>query len=289
MNKNQIDPKAFWNKLTKPIRDPHINNLISQLGIDDVSHYDKQFTFSERLLHKQKLTTEFCKWVSPFFSGLESFSEKYICNGNTDAINHVFLQKKFNKVYTLDNEYSYYGYLCQQLGIEKVIFTANSIDKITQDDIVFISIPNSYDGSIGERSTIVQQLQERNINLFIDVAYCGLTSPFKIHIANAGNTIFAFSFSKTLGLSFNRIAVCFANRPIPGLEVMNKIGYVNLSGARIATHLMKNVDCDYIYKKYITQYDQICQTKQLSVTDCILFAHDSNKEKYCVTDQYALH
>jgi histidinol-phosphate/aromatic aminotransferase/cobyric acid decarboxylase-like protein len=289
MNNNQIDANAFWHKLTKPIRDPYINQLISQLDVEQVSHYDKQFSFAERLATKQKFIIQFCKWTSPFFSGLTSFSEKYICNGNTDAINHVFLQKKFNKVYTLDNEYSYYGYLCQQLSIPKIIFTVDDIDKITQDDIVFISVPNSYNGTVNERTKIIDLLQEKNINLFIDVAYCGLTTPFHLAVKNASNTVFSFSFSKTLGLSFNRIAVCLANKPIPGLEIMNRIGYVNLSGARLAGHIMQNVDCDYIYKKYHYQYKTICDSKQLTMTECMLFAHDVNKEKYCITDQYALY
>jgi hypothetical protein len=69
---------------------------------------------------------------------------------------------------------------------------------------------------------------------------------------------------------------------------MNKIGYVNLSGIKIASALIDELPCDYIYQKYANQYDDICKKLNLTPTDCILFAHDSNQQKFCVSEEFII-
>jgi histidinol-phosphate/aromatic aminotransferase/cobyric acid decarboxylase-like protein len=219
-----IETNPFWQKLTKPIRDQHINSLISDIKIDSIAPWDRNFTFAERLVPKMQLFSQFKNWVSSWFSGFDLLPEKYICNGNTDSLNHIFMQGKFQRVFILENEYSYYGHLCQELGIELIIFDRDSIDTITENDLVCISIPNAYNGNVDQRKDIVEYLQNKNCHLYIDVAYCGLTAPFHLKIQNKTNTYFAFTFSKTLAVGFNRISVLYAGRTIPGLAIMNKIG-----------------------------------------------------------------
>lgn len=282
------DNNPFWNKLTKPIRDTKINDIINSLAIDEISPWDKNFNFIERLAPKQKLFLKLTKWLAPYFSGFNQLPEKYVCNGNTDSLNHIFMNRKFKRVFTLNNEYTYYGYLCQALGIEKKIFSIDTVDQITQDDLVCISVPSAYNGKIDNRQEIISILQDRNIPVYIDVAYCGLTTPFKIDIKSASNTYFAFTFSKSLSIGFNRISVLYAGQPVPGLEIMNKIGYVNLSGIKMASALIDQVPCDYIYQTYASQYADICNRLNLTPTDCILFAHDINQQKFCVSEEYII-
>jgi len=282
------ESNPFWRKLTKPIRDQHINGLVSSLKIDDLVPWDQNFTFAERLVPKMQLFSQFKTWVKPWFSGFDDLPEKYICNGNTDSLNHIFMQGKFQRVFVLENEYSYYGHLCQELGIELIIFDYSKIDEITKNDLVCISIPSAYNGTVDQRKDVVEYLQNKNYHLYIDVAYCGLTAPFHLKIQNKTKTYFAFTFSKTLSVGFNRISVLYSGRTIPGLAIMNKIGYINLSGVKIVNHLMRSIDCDYIYKTYHNQYLDICQDKNLTPTDCILFAHSSEGEKFSVTEFYKL-
>jgi histidinol-phosphate/aromatic aminotransferase/cobyric acid decarboxylase-like protein len=280
------DNNPFWNKLTKPIRDTKINDIVDSLTVYEIAPWDKNFNFIERLTPKQKLFLKLTNWLAPYFSGFNQLPEKYICNGNSDSLNHIFMNRKFKRVFTLDNEYNYYGYLCQSLGIEKKIFTIDTIDQITEDDLVCISVPNSYDGRVDNRQEIISILQDKNILIYIDVAYCGLTTPFKLDIKSTSNTYFAFTFSKSLSTSFNRIAVLYAGQPVPGLEIMNKVGYVNLSGVKIVNALMDQLPCDYIYQTYVNQYADICKRLNLTPTDCILFAHDSDQQKFCVSEEY---
>ena len=210
------ETNPLWPKLTKPIRDSKINSIIESLDVYNIATWDREFTFVERLLPKQKLISSFMNWISEYVTGLDQFPEKYVCNGNTDSINHVFMERKFQRVFTLENEYSYYDNLCHTLGIQKLNFTESTIDKITENDLVCISFPSAYDGSIIGRYELIKQIQERGIPLYIDMAYCGLTTPFSLNLTATKNTYFAFTFSKTLSIGFNRIGLLFSGKVVPG-------------------------------------------------------------------------
>ena len=282
------ETNPFWTKLTKPIRDSVINQIIQSLSVEQLAPWDKAFTFAERLLPKNTLLSKFPQWVSSHFTGFDKLAFRYVCNGNTDSLNHIFMQGKFERVFTLDNEYTYYGYLCQELGKEKIVFNLDNIGQITTRDLVCISIPNAYNGSVDDRLEIIKLLQKNNIPVYIDVAYCGLTEPFVVDVQPASNTYFAFSFSKTLGIGFNRISVLYSGSAVPGLDIMNKIGYINISGINIVNRLMKQLPCDYIYNTYKDQYLPICTRLGLTPTKTILVAHDAIKQKFCITDEYKI-
>lgn len=283
-----LDPSSVYNKLTKPIRDSKINSIIESISPGLAFPADVEFSFGERLKVKHELFETFIPWVKDYIEGLRSFNFKYIVNGNSDAINMIVMERNFNCVYFLKKEYSYYSHICKALDLDHCAIDESEISKVTRDDIFLISIPSSYDGTVEEKIKIVNKLQERNVKIFIDVAYCGLTSPFHLNLASTKNTYLAFTFSKTLSLSFNRIAVLFSDTSIPGIDIMNKIGYVNLAGANAAMALMKSVPVDYFYKKYNSQYEDICKNHNLKTTNCILFGHDQNLEKFCTTPYYSI-
>jgi hypothetical protein len=283
-----MDPISIYNKLTKPIRDSKINSIISSISSDKAFPADVNFSFQERLIVKHELIETFIPWVKSHIDGIREFNFKYIANGNSDALNMIFMQRKFKHIYFLKKEYSYYSHICGLLNLEHTAIDLSEIDKVTSGDLFLISIPSSHDGTAIERLGLVNKLQEKNVRIFIDVAYCGLTEPFYLKLNSTKNTYLSFTFSKSSSLSFNRIAILFSDLSIPGIDIMNKLGYVNLSGANAAIALMKNLPVDYFYNTYKDQYEKICQEKNLTPTKCILFGHDQNKEKYCTTPYYNL-
>lgn len=276
----------FYNKLIKPIRDSKIDNLLNQIGRDKFAVADIKFTFNERLEIKNDLFNNFIDWVEPCFSGTDQFNFKYVTNGNTEALNTVLMCRNFNRVCFMDREYSYYSYICDSLNLNKFVF--DSIDQLTESDLVVISFPSNYDGSTSDKMQTIKALQEKGVKLFIDVAFCGVTEPFCFNFENTSNTYFAFTFSKTLSIPYNRIGVLFSDIEIPSFDIMNKIGYVNLSGANIAIELMKHIPIDYFYESYKDQYIKICNDLKLKPTKCILFSHAPDGSRYCITQNYIL-
>jgi hypothetical protein len=281
-----LDFNSLYNKLTKPIRDSEIESIISKIPTSKLCPSDVEFNFKERIVVKNELITTFIPWVKNFFTGLENFKYKYIVNGNTDAVNMVLLQKKFDRVFYLNDEYSYYSHICNGLNLVSKTFSLENINEISENDIVLISLPASNDGESSQKIKIIEQLQGQNVKVFVDVAYCGLTDPFKLHFSSTKNIYFAFTFSKTLSLAYNRISILFSANEIAGVDIMNKIGYLNLAGANAAIILMNNFQPDYIYKKYKNQYSKICKRLNLSKTKCILFGHDDMGNKFCVSQEY---
>ena len=282
------DKNPFWDKLTKAIRDSEIDNELKQLSMQETFFKDSAFNFAERLSISFNIFKTFPAWVSDYFSGIDMFKEKYITNGNTDALNMVMLNRKYKKIFTLPNEYMYYTHMASSLGIKQQYFTPECFELIDREGIVCLSVPAAYDGEIEERQQIIDYCQANDIPIFIDVAYCGITQPGKINIRPTNNTFFAFSFSKTMGLAFNRVGLLYANESVASASIMNKIGYVNLSGAQAALHLMRKFPCDYIYQTYKDQYEALCVEHGILPTKCILFGRKENSEKLCISEFYKL-
>lgn len=278
----------YYNKLTKPIRDSKLTSILDSIDTKDLFPSDTDFNFKERLSIKNDLISSFIPWVKDFLTGLEKFNHKYVVNGNSDALNMIFMERNFKRVCFLKNEYSYYSHLCKVLSIDYAELDINELDQLTSTDLFLLSLPSSYNGASSERIDLVDKLQQKNIRIFIDVAYCGLTEPFYLNLKTTENTYLAFTFSKTASLSFNRIAILFSNVEIPGVEIMNKIGYVNLAGANAAINVMKSIPVDYFYSTYSNQYLEICQRLNLQPTKCILFGHDRNNDKFCTTPYYKI-
>jgi histidinol-phosphate/aromatic aminotransferase/cobyric acid decarboxylase-like protein len=276
----------YYNKLTKPIRDSKISTILENIDTNKAFPSDSEFNFKERLAVKSELISQFIPWVGNFLNGLSAFSYKYIANGNSDALNMMFMKKDFNRVCFLKNEYSYYPHLCKVLNIEYLELKPSQINLVSSTDLFLISLPSSYDGSASERIKIINQLQQAGIQLFIDIAYCGLTDPFYLNLTSTKNTVVSFTFSKSSSLAYNRIALMFSDFEIPSLEIMNKIGYVNLAGANAAIAIMKSIPADYFYINYKDQYEDICKSQNITPTKCILFGHDQNNDKFCTTPYY---
>jgi len=276
----------YYNKLTKPIRDSKITEILKSIDTTKIFPADVEFNFKERLAVKNELISQFIPWVGNFLNGLSAFTHKYIANGNSDALNMVFMKKGFNRVCFLKNEYSYYSYLCKTLNIEYLELETFEINLLSSTDLFLISLPSSYDGSSTERIEMINQLQQAGMNIFIDIAYCGLTDPFYLNLTSTKNTVVSFTFSKSSSLSYNRIALMFSDSEIPSLEIMNKIGYVNLAGANAAIAIMKSIPVDYFYINYKDQYEDICKSQNITPTKCILFGHDQNNDKFCTTPYY---
>jgi len=283
-----MDPISIYNKLTKPIRDSKINSVLNNIKSNKAFPADVEFSFRERLSVKQELIETFIPWVNDHIDRLQDFNFKYVANGNSDALNMIFMQRKFEHIYFLKKEYSYYSHICGLLNLEHTAIDLSEIDKVSSRDLFLVSIPSSYDGSVSDRIELISKLQEKNVKVFIDVAYCGLTEPFQLKLTSTKNTYLAFTFSKSSSLSFNRIAIMFSDLSIPGIDIMNKLGYLNLSGANAAIAIMKNFPVDYFYNTYKDQYTIICQEKNLTPTKCILFGHDLNGDKFCTTPYYKL-
>lgn len=279
----ETNPK--WSKLIKPLRDLEIQQIVNNLSSELLVPYDKEFTFAERFGPINQLHLNFFRWISPSITGLVKFPNRYITNGNTNFIDQVVLTQRPTRIVCLTGDYSYYGYLASALKIQKVEININQLDSLRESDLFLISIPFSANGGNNDGQAVIDYCHSCNIPLAIDIAYDSLTLPYKVNILPRENLYVGFTFSKTFGIPYNRIGVCYTGTQLAGLDTMNSIGYVNLAGVHIVNSLITKFPRNYMYSKYHEQYKKICSRLDLTPTDCILFAYKNN-ERICVTEYY---
>ena len=280
------ETNPLWYKLIKPLRDLEIQEVIENIPVKLLTPYDKEFTFAERFSHINKLHLNFIRWINPSVTGLIRFSKKYITNGNTNFIDQVVLTKRPARIIYLKGDYSYYSYLANALNIQQVEITIDQLDTVTAADLFLISIPFAGNGKNEDGQTVIDHCHHNQIPLAVDIAYSGLTPDFAISLVPRENLYVGFSFSKTFGIPYNRIGVCYAGSEIAGLNTMNSIGYVNLSGVNIVNALIEKFPRNFLYNKYNTEYKEICSQLKFTPTDCILFAYNG-QDRICITEYYS--
>lgn len=256
----------FYKKLIKPIRDEFVSEIISSVDSDIYSPYDKHLNWAERAIPIKHLREEFSTWSESLIFGLDQFPYAYIMNGNTDSLNRLFYTS--NSIAWMKGDYSYYSHWHTGTGKNHKELT----DPESVDDLV-LSWPGYQNGDDTELNFAKNCDAKR---LHLDCAYLGLTKPgAKLNVGIFETA--SFSFSKTLAIPYNRISILFSKKELPDISLLNKLGYVNLSGVKLATAIMKKLPATYWWEKYGNKMANLCQLNNLIPTNSILFAYDGTK------------
>jgi len=251
----------FYKKLIKPIRDENLTRIIHLATQDTFSPYDKELNYDERLVPIQELRSKFTDWSKDWISGLEKFPYMYVMNGNTDSLNTIF--NHYKHISWKKGDYSYYSYWHK---LNKKPHTELEVPQVAEDLVV------SWPGyTWGNREQLEFAEQCTVLRKHLDCAYLGLVKPDHIDISNFETA--SFSFSKTLAIPYNRIGIMFSKTEISTLTILNKLGYVNLSGVKLVNHILDRFDIDYWWKTYSQELTKLCFNNNLTQTNCLLFAY----------------
>jgi hypothetical protein len=255
----------FYKRLIKPIRDDVVSQIISSVESDVYSPYDQHLNWAERVVPIKQLKEQFIKWSDSLITGLDKFPHVYIMNGNTDSLNRLF--NSSDTVAWMKGDYSYYSHWHKTSGKKyKELSEPESVD-----DIVF-SWPGYTNGDDAE----LKFAQSCNATrLHLDCAYLALTKPAtKVDVGEFETA--SFSFSKTLSIPYNRISILFSKKELNDISLLNRLGYVNLSGVKLATEIMKKIPVTYWWEKYGQRLQDLCKVNSLTPTNCILFAYEGS-------------
>ena len=252
----------FYKKLIKPIRDSKILDIISQAGPEVYSPYDKDLTYAERLGPVNTLKETFIKWSSNWLQNLARFPFVYVMNGNTDSLNTIFSLSKSQMTWK-KGDYSYYAYWHNQMK-------KNHKELVEPEKVEDIIV--SWPGYSWGDSTQLYFAKECNpTRIHLDCAYLGLVKPMSVDVSDFETV--SVSFSKTLAIPYNRIGLLFSKHEIPSLSILNSLGYVNLSGVKLATHIINHIPCDYWWSNYSNKLDKLCSDNNLKKSECLLFGY----------------
>lgn len=250
----------------KPIRDDFVSGIIAAATVEQFSPYDKEFNWAERLGPIKRLQVTTMRWCENWLTGLDKFPFMYVTNGNTDYLINLFNRSR--SMAWKKDDYSYYQHWHAVTGRAYTELT----EPAEAEDLV-VSWPGYNYGNSMESDFADQCVAQRR---HLDCAYLGVTEPANLDVSHYDTV--GISFSKTLSIPYNRIGVCFSKTELKDLAILNKIGYVNLSGVKLATHIMNNLPSDYFWNTYGgDRLSAMCEKHGLTKTNSILIAYKNNK------------
>jgi hypothetical protein len=262
---NHID--EFYKTLIKPIRDDFISGIIGEANkLETYSPWDKEFNWRERWDPKEKLKKLATQWASNWLINLtkRNFPYVYIMNGNSNSLDELF--RRVDNIAFKQGDYSYYSQWFKKTGKQcQILEEPRSVDEMV------VSWPGY---SQGDRTELDFALQCNPTRLHLDCAYLGLVEPDQIDVTKF-ETI-SLSLSKSLSIPYNRVSILYSKKEIPELEILNRIGYVNLAGVNLANILLEKVPHDYWWSNYGNKIEKLCINHELTPTKSILFAYDKN-------------
>lgn len=229
------------------------------------NNYDHNKLVANRFDLIEQFKEDFLLWVNSgnlTFSGFEQFPYVYITNGISEFIQEVIPEHGLRPISQAE-EYPGYMYKAQ-ICLKNNIKLSNKIS--------VISLPFY---STAEIHTSTQEVIDNEG--IIDLAWAS-NYKLKKHFDLSKSKYLAFSFSKTFGIQYHRIGICFSKEPIWSLEVYHKNNYVNLVAVELVQELMKNFPANYLYDKYYRDFEAICLKNGLEPTNSLWFGKKENKK-----------
>lgn len=260
-----MDRTDFYKKLIKPIRDKHLIDIVASAGPEEYSPWDQQLNWEERLAPINQLRKNFISWSKEWLHGLENFPYMYIMNGNTDSLNTIFSLSKETMSWQ-KGDYSYYLHWHKTNNKPY-----NELEAPTNVTDIILSWPGYVWGNADQLSFAKKC---NAVRMHLDCAYLGLVEPKSIDVSEFETA--SISFSKTLSIPYNRIGILFSKNEIPSLALMNKLGYVNLSGVKLVNYIMERFPLEYWWNTYSDKLDRLCKENNIKKTDCLLFGYNDN-------------
>jgi hypothetical protein len=255
----------LYKTLIKPIRDDFVSNIIREASTSEMySPWDKEFRWKERWDPPAKLKRLAIHWANNWLINLtkRNFPYVYIMNGNSHSLDELF--RRVENIAFKKGDYSYYSEWFKKTGKHcQILEEPKSVD-----DMV-VSWPGY---SQGDRTELDFALQCNPARLHLDCAYLGLVEPDQIDVTKF-ETI-SLSFSKSFSIPYNRISILYSKKEIPELEILNGIGYVNLSAVNLAIALLEKMPATYWWDNYGSKIKKVCSNHNLTPTKSILFAYD---------------
>lgn len=267
----------YWTKLTKPIRDIEFNNALK--NIQSISFSNSKFLLSERFELIRNFRSSLVSKLGTYIPNLNNIENFYVTNGITNSINSWIQGNITLGIY--ENDYVYYQKISESRNIKHI--NIKNLENIKQCNKVIISCPFSFNGETSFQQSVINECVKHNIPMFIDLAYLGLTDKFKLDISGINDLTIAYSMSKHYSLCFDRIGAAWTSKKNEELNILNQVGYVNISGIEKSLALLNQFPENFIFLKYKKKYKNIIKENNLLPTKCVLLGIKNN-EKFCITE-----
>lgn len=228
-------------------RAPEVKKAILAFESERFFYQDETFEIKDRFDVWDHFLKSFFLWsrepLSHFFS--------YPIAGSTEAIDWCLrdLKLRRKRLVILDEEYGYYPYVAELLGIPiKRIRDSSELSK--NDDVFVTSIPFCRSGKVTDlQLSLLKRCESLGVEVWIDAAYFGACESNQLIIPTTTSNVF-FSFSKQFAMALNRIGLWFRRDLLPEKEVIMQHGYFAVGSYALVTKLLESFDKDWLFRSY---------------------------------------
>lgn len=228
-------------------RAPEVRDAILAFKAEKFFYQDETFEIKDRFDVWDGFLKSFYLWAQEPLSNFFS----YPTAGSTEAIDWCLrdLKLRSKKLVLLDQEYAYYGYVAELLGVP--LKRIRDLSEISAKDDVFVtSIPFCRSGQVSDlQVSILKHCESLGVEVWIDAAYFGACEINKLIIPTTTSNIF-FSFSKQFAIALNRVGLWFRRDFLPEKEVIMQHGYFAVGSYALVTTLLQKFDKDWLFRSY---------------------------------------
>lgn len=208
---------------------------------------------------------EFIEFASHWFlstklnsiKGIEQFPHVDITIGCTNFIENICLKNKWN-VQVLPDEYSYYALMGK---------THTNVGQFEPKIPLIVSMPNWRHGKHNNWQDILNECQEKQIDIHLDCAWLTASKDIDIDLTHPCIKSVGMSISKYIG-SWNRVGLRWSkSRTIDSITLLNEREKYNETLTSCGYHVMRNLPRDYGWNTYGEKYKKIVQDNNLEATN----------------------
>lgn len=204
-------------------------------------------------------------------SGLDVYQAE-VCVGVTDFINNLIMKHGIENLQIFEHDYTYYSRL--QPGKSWA-----TVGNLTPKVPLIIALPFPGEGDIHHNMySILDEALEKNIPVHIDAAWMSCAENIVFDFDHPAIESVAFSLSKGLALSWNRIGVrysrCIDNTD--SITIANKYRTINRVDVSVGSLYIDRFPQSYLWNKYRDLYHTACKEFLLRPTKCINMAKHFN-------------
>lgn len=254
-------PALYDYQFQKNLADAPWNEWLSKPNYFDI--YDEYIDTFIKWIHSSKNNK---------IRGLENFKFTDVIVGTTQAFDEAYYRYRNRQLRTFVHEYAYHS-----RNVSVQYLDTDSID-LNNNDWIIISLPFSGTGKTApDYLTILEKAKLKNIPVLIDCAWFGTCSNIDFDFDHPAIHEVTFSLSKGIGLGNMRTGLRFSNYNDGYIRQQNNYKHLVFSNMQIGIWQMDKFTPDFITNKYQESYKNMCNTLNITSTDCMHVAMYNNK------------
>lgn len=251
-----------------PIFNPRMAKLKSDMSsknISEINVYDQYIRQSQSYFNSSQRNK---------LIGLDGLAYVDAIIGCTHFIDNLLLKYSISGLQLFEHDYTYYKRLDPQISYAK-------LGQLIPGKPILIAAPfPGYLDLHPQWNEILEESLNKNIDIHIDGCWLGAANQIEIDLTHPAIKSIGLSFSKSLGMHWNRIGLRFSKikDETDSISIHNRFNMIPEYLMRNALIAMQELPIDYLWDTYEKIYGNICKELYLRPSKIIYAAHSLDRK-----------